>query len=106
MISGDILIFRYHDTKYVYEGSYPTLMNVVATGSGGVNNFGLHSGFGSYPFVQNSVLEGGTHGLRITSDSDKTRVANSKIIGDVDDQAADTIQCLGNFNADLEDVDC
>jgi hypothetical protein len=86
--------------------SSPTMTNVSATGSGGTNSYGVYIESNSAPFVQDSVLEGNTDGLFINSDSPGARITNSKIIGGVTDGPDTTTNCLGNYKADLADVNC
>lgn len=85
--------------------SSPIISNITASASGGTNNYGVGIYRESSPLIKDSILEGDTNGLYIHHDSTDTQVVNSKIIGGVDDENADT-QCRGNYDENLADVDC
>jgi len=92
---------------YNSESSSPTLTKVVVKGSGGSSSYGVQTRLSSFPFIQNSVLEGGTYGLFLNTFSSGVKVVNSKIIGGVlDSLFPDTTQCRGNYDANLADVNC
>ena len=87
--------------------SSPTMINVAASGSGGsVNSYGVGNSGGSSSFIQDSILEGDTKGLRITSDSPGTRSVNSMVINGALNDAVTGTQCLGNYDENLADVSC
>ena len=78
------------------------MMNVNAKGTGGSSeNIGMYLISGT-PFVQDSILEGTTYGVKLGTTS---RVVNSKIIGVVSDAPSGT-QCRGNYDENLADVTC
>jgi hypothetical protein len=85
--------------------SSPTMTNVTASASGGTYNYGMTISYDSSPFIKDSTMDGDTSGLSIYNGSEGTKVVNSKIVGGVDDQNADT-QCRGNYDENLADVNC
>jgi hypothetical protein len=83
--------------------SSPTMNNVTATASGGTSH-GVFNTDTSSPFIQNSMLEGGSAGLIIGSPD--TKVVYSKIIGGRFDEPSGATNCLGNYDENLDPVDC
>jgi len=79
--------------------------NVTASASGGTSQ-GMYIAGASSPFIQNSILEGGTKGLLIDSASFGSAVVNSKIIGGVTDLAITATNCRGNYDENLAPVNC
>ena len=96
------------DTSYGVRNttsSSPTMTNVTATASGGTTSYGIYLTSGS-PFIQDSMIKGDTKGLFISSSSTGARVANSKIIGGVQDDATTATNCRGNYDENLAPVNC
>ena len=92
---------------YNSESSSPTLTKVVVKGSGGSSSYGVQTRLSSFPFIQNSVLEGGTYGLFLNTFSSGVKVVNSNIIGGVfDDLFLGTTQCRDTYDENLNDVNC
>jgi len=84
----------------------PTLRQVTATASEGTTSYGLFSFGSSAAFIQDSVLDGTTEGLKIDSTATGTLVVNTMIVGGVVDEATATINCRGNYDENLASVDC
>jgi len=85
--------------------SNPVMINVTASASAGSSGYGMQI-VGSSPYIQDSVIEGNTKGLKMDSSSSLTRVVNSKIIGGVIDDPSGTTNCRGNYDENLADVNC